>query len=219
MRIIKVTGTGNIRLKPDLMRLYITLSGREKEYARALERSSADTEKLRTLFDGLGFAREDLKTLSFTNDPAYEGYEDKHGNWRQKLVGYEFRHQLKLEFSFDNERLGKILKKLSAVGLTPEFSIGYAVKDTEAAKNELIAAAVADARKKAEILAGAADLALGEIQTIDYSISRPEMEVVTMRKMTFGAAMDAAAEETFSPNIQPDDITANDTVTVTWEIR
>ncbi|MBO4289985.1 MAG: SIMPL domain-containing protein [Lachnospiraceae bacterium] len=219
MRTIKVTGTGTVKLKPDIMRLRLDLNGKEKEYAKTLKRSSDDTEVLRGLFADLGFAKEDLKTLSFSADPVYEGYEDKQGRWRQRFVGYEYHHRLKLDFPFDNDRLGKILTRLAKAKVDPEFSIGYTVKDPEAAKNQLLAAAVKDAAEKAEILAAAAGVKLLGIQTMDYSIARVEMEVMPARKLmaTNDMAM-GAMEESMDLDIQPEDITASDTVTITWEL-
>ena len=219
MRTIKVTGTGTVKLKPDIMRLRLDLNGKEKDYAKTLERSSKDTEVLRSLFEDLGFAKEDLKTTGFSADPVYEGYEDKQGRWRQRFAGYEFHHRLKLDFPFDNDRLGKILAKLAKAKVDPEFSLGYTVKDPEAAKNQLLAAAVKDAAAKAEVLAEAAGVKLLGIQTMDYSIARVEMEVMPARKLmaTNDMAM-GAMEESMDLDIQPEDITASDTVTITWEL-
>lgn len=221
MRTIRVTGTGTVKLKPDTMRLHMDLSGKEKDYAKTIKRSSDDTDVLRTLFAELGFAKEDLKTTAFSADPVYEGYEDKQGRWRQRFVGYEFHHRMKLDFPFDNERLGKILTKLAKAKVEPEFSIGYTVKDPEAAKNQLLAAAVKDAAEKAKVLAGAAGEELASIQTMDYSIARVEMEVMPARKLMAAndRALGGMAEESMDLDIQPEDITASDTVTITWELR
>ena len=219
MRTIRVTGTGTVRLKPDTMQLDVMLSGKEKEYTKALERSAADTAVIRQLVLGQGFAEEDLKTLSFAADPAYEGYEDKHGNWRQRLTGYEFHHRLKLVFPFDNDRLGRLLYALSRSGVTPEFTVSYTVKDREAAKNGLLAAAVRDAGQKAEVLARAAGLALGAVQSIDYSVEQPAFEVRPMNKMLARPEMAVgAAADSLPLDIRPDDVTAEDTVTVVWEV-
>ena len=219
MRTIKVTGTGTVKLKPDTMRLHLDLNGKEKDYAKTLKRSSEDTETLRTLFAELGFAKEDLKTTAFSADPVYEGYEDKQGRWRQRFVGYEFHHRMKLDFPFDNGKLGQILTKLAKAKVDPEFSIGYTVKDPEAAKNQLLAEAVKDAAVKAEVLAAAAGVKLLSIQNMDYSIARAEMEVMPARKLMAANDMAfGAAEESMDLDIQPEDVTASDTVTITWEL-
>ena len=44
MRTIRVTGKGQIRVRPDMTRITVTLTGLYKEYSETLRRSSADTE-------------------------------------------------------------------------------------------------------------------------------------------------------------------------------
>ncbi len=169
MRTIRITGKGQVRLKPDVTRITITLTGLYKDYSETLRRSSEDTETLKDVLSGFGFARSDLKTLNFDVDTEYESYRDKNNNYKQRFTGYRFRHMLKVEFSSDNERLGKVLYALANCSVHPEFRISYTVKDPEAAKNLLLGKAVADAKDKAAVLTGAAGVSLKDIQSIDYS--------------------------------------------------
>ena len=219
MRTIRVTGKGQIKVRPDTTRITMTLDGLHRDYGETLRRSAEETETLKDVLSGFGFERADLKTLSFSVDTEYENYQDQNGVYRQRFAGYRFRHVLKLEFESDNERLGRILYALANCSVSPEFRISYTVKDPEAAKNRLLAAAVTDAAKKAEVLASAAGVKLSCIQNIDYSIALPEMEVHPARKlMAMNDAAYGGAEESMDLNIQPEEIVVNDTVTVTWEL-
>jgi len=220
-RTIKVTGTGSVSLKPDLTRLNITVRGTYKEYADTLKHSAEDTEALKDALEKLGFKRENLKTTSFNVDTRYEGYNDKNGNWRQRFMGYEFMHMLKLEFEPDNDLLGKTLYALAHSPVTPEFNVGYTVKDREAAKNLLIGKAVEDAVTKAQVLTKAANVSLGQILNIDYSFGDSAFEVMPMRMAPSQKA--SACEEDaccggYDMDVSPDDIRVTDTVTVVWEI-
>ena len=47
--------------------------------------------------------------------------------------------------------------------------MNYTIKDVEAAKNELLGKAVAESKKKAQVLTDAAGVKLGNIISIDYS--------------------------------------------------
>ena len=168
MKTIRVTGKGQLKVRPDLTRITMTLEGVSPEYGQSLRRSAEDTEQLRQLLAGFGFAGDELKTLSFSVDTEYEGYQEE-GVYRQRFVGYRFRHCMKVEFPSDNDRLGRVLYALAGCSLKPEFQLSYTVSDPEAAKNELLGRAVRDAKEKAAVLARAADVPLGEIQSIDYS--------------------------------------------------
>lgn len=105
---------------------------------------------------------------------------------------------------------------LAQTEVHPEFRINYTVKDTEAAKNKLLAKAVADSKEKAKVLAEAAGVILGDIVTIDYSWG--ELEIVARPVERCVMSTPNAATDSYQMDIEPDDIDVTDTVTVVWEI-
>ncbi len=219
-RIIKVTGRGGIKLTPDVTRITATIEGLRAEYSEATESSSETAERLRGALEQLGFARAQLKTLALGIDAEYEGYQDERGNYRQRFSGYRYRHTMKLEFPCDNALLGRTLYSLAHSGADPELQISYTVSDREAAKNELLSRAVADAKAKAAVLADAAGVALGGIRSIRCSDGEPALEVHPMHKAAFARSEEAAdsAFGSYNVDITPDDIEAFGSVTVVWEI-
>ena len=154
MRTIRVTGRGQIKVKPDTTRITMTLTDVFEEYCETLLRSSEDTEALKDVLSAFGFERSDLKTLSFNVDAEYERYRDKNNDYKQRFVGYRFDHVLKVEFKSDNDRLGRILYALANCIVRPEFRISYTVKDPEATKNLLLGKAITDAAEKAAVRRG-----------------------------------------------------------------
>ncbi len=216
MRTIRVTGRGQLKLHPDATRITVSLEGLYPEYGDALRRSSEDTESLRDLLEGFGFLRSELKTLSFQVDAEYEGYQEE-GVYRQRFSGYRYRHRMKVEFPSDNQRLGKLLYALARCPAKPEFSLSYTVGDPEAAKNALLGKAMADAREKAAVLGRAAEVSLGQIQSIDYSWGEISFESRPMER-SMPASAKTMAEGSFDMDIEPEDIRVSDTVTVLWEI-
>ena len=220
MRTIRVTGKGQLKLKPDTTRITVTLEGVFERYEETMRRSGSDTEQLRELIKAFEFEKSDLKTLSFHIETEYRGYEED-GVYKQRLVGYRYRHVMKLEFDSDNDRLGRILYALANSPLHPEFILSYTVKDPESAKNQLLGNAVADAKAKAAVIADAACVTLKDIQTIDYSWGRLDFEVRPMEMMSAdcaGGQMMRCKANSYDINIEPDDIDVSDTVTVVWEI-
>ncbi len=214
-RTVRVTGRGQLRLAPDTTRITISLSNVCREYADTLERSAKDSEVLRDALETLGFAREDLKTLSFNVDTEYENYRER-DTYKQRFMGYRYRHEMKLEFPSDNALLGRVLYALAHASLEPEFQIGYTVRDTEAAKNRLLAAAVADAREKAEVLSKAAGVDLKNLLTIEYTRGEIEFSSRPVNRML--ACKTANADAAYNLDIEPDEIAVSDTVTLVWEI-
>lgn len=214
-RTLRVTGSGMIRLKPDTVQITMTLEGMERVYADTLRRSADDTETLKSAIEAIGFAREDLKTRNYNVQTEYEGYQQD-GVYRQRLIGYRFRHELMIEFPWENERLGTVLDAVTETALTPEIRITYTVKDREAAKNALIGLAVADAKMKAEALANAAGVRLSNILHINYAIGESEFAV---RPVLYAGAARKMCADNAAPEIVPEDVAAEDTVTVVWRIE
>jgi|BioPla2DNA2_1021312.scaffolds.fasta_scaffold04289_12 uncharacterized protein YggE len=218
-RTIRVTGSGKISVKPDMIRLNINLEDVRETYEATLEQSTIQVEMLKDCFEKLGFAHSDLKTLRFNVDTEYESYRDERDVWQRKFVGYKFEHSLKIEFDADNKRLGQVLYALAHAPIRPEFRISYTVKDPASAKNQLLGKAIADSKEKAKVLTEAAGVQLGDIVTIDYSWGEVEFISHPMEKcMSLAEDCCMAAPSAYDIDIEPDDIDMSDTVTVVWRI-
>ena len=218
MRTIRVTGKGQIKVKPDTTRITVTLTGLYREYGETLRHSSEDTEALKDVLSLFGFGRTDPKTLSFSVDTEYESFRDKNNDYKQRFVGYRFSHILKIEFESDNDRLGELLYALAHGSVRPELRISYTVKDPEAAKNRLLGRAVTDAREKAAVLTQAGGVRLKDIQSIDYSWGEIEFECRPMRGAMLTECGEAPMAKSYDLDIEPDEIEVSDTVTIVWEI-
>ena len=215
-RTIKVTGKGKISVKPDRIRLYITQQASEKTYEKVIQESADKKRSINEVLKDIGFKNEDLKTLQFNVDTEYDEYRDNDNHWRKTFKGYRYTHRMKLEFPADNMILSKVLGALMKCPAKPEFSIEYTIADPEASKNELLGNAVADSRAKAEVLTRAAGVKLKDILTIDYSWGEIDFAV---RPMMLEARCMVEEGAGVNMDIEADDITVTDTVTVIWGIE
>lgn len=209
---IKITGKNEISKTPDGMELSFRLYGTNDDYGTALSLAIRGTDEVKSAVGACGVAVEELKTANFGVHPRYESFRDENGNYSQRFAGYEYSENLTLRLSRDNELLGRILEKVAALSAKPEFSVSFFLLDPESAKDELIAGAVADSRKKAEVLCDAAGVFLGELRAIDYSWQNIEIFERPVNGMAFASAKMADLA------MEPEDIRLSDSVTVTWEI-
>ena len=220
-RTIKVTGRGRLLVKPDTVRLTMTLEGTELEYEKALEQSAHMSEQIKDLFVRMNFERESIKTQYFNVRTEYEGYSGKDGKWKQRFKGYTYTHRLKVEFPSNQKRLGEILYALGHAAVRPEIHIEYTVAAPQKSKNELLAKAVSDAKQKAEVLASAAGVPLGELVSMDYSWGELEFVTRPMQPMALQErcmSVDASENEAYALDMEPEDIEVEDTVTMVWMI-
>ena len=219
-RTIRVTGKGNISVKPDIIRLRLSMEGIYPEYDETLQKSSEIVELLKDLVEKQGYERNELKTLYFNIDTEYESYQAKDKSWKRRFQGYKYVHRMKIEFPADNQRLGKMLYALAHCPLSPEFSIEYTVSDPEASKNELLGKAVKDSLKKASVLVEAADVKLGKIINIDYSWEEIDFVSKPLQEMSLRCCeLDESYSASYDMDIEPDDIDITDTVTVVWALE
>ena len=213
-RTIKVKGSAKASCPPDKITLSLTLEAADKEYQKTLDLAAEKLEKLQNAAAAAGFEKKELKTSSFNVTDEYEYVQaGVNGNHRQ-FVGYKCSHLLNLEFGMDMERLGKTLAALSGCGADSEFHIAFGVKDIDPLKKQLLAQAVRDAAEKAEILAGAAGVKLKEI----ISISCGDIDDNIVSPTTFNQPV-AAALRSVQPDITPEDVNADISVNVEWEIE
>ena len=215
-RTIRVKGKGKISVKPDMIRLDIIANEVCKEYDEVIEKSTLCIKKIKETVERAGLNGKELKTVKFDVDSKYESYRDKNGNYKSRLVGFQYTQKFYIQFSNDNLQLGKILYELSHCDVNVEFGIKHTVKDITAVKNELLSKAVQDSKTKAEILAKSSGVTLGDIINIDYSWG--EIEIYSEPIQNYCLA-ESTINEPYNIDIEADDIDVQDTVTIVWEIK
>lgn len=218
-KTMKITGKGKVSVKPDIIRLNMTMEESYKEYEVTLRQSSETTKILKELFVSLGFKNDDLKTRSFDINTKYESYKAKDQSWKKRLIGYTYTHHMFIEFDADTKKLGEILYALAHSVITPEISIEYTVSDPEKHKDKLLKNAIEDSKHKAEVLANAADVKLGDIVSIDYSWGEINFVSEPIQNFAFASAEKTTARAGYDIDIEADDIDVTDTVTVIWNIK
>lgn len=218
-KTMKITGKGKVSVKPDIIRLNMTMEESYKEYDLTLRQSSETIKILKELFVSLGFKNDDLKTRNFDINTKYESYKAKDQSWKKRLIGYTYTHHMLIEFDADNKKLGEILYALAHSVITPEISIEYTVSDPEKYKDELLKNAIEDSKHKAKVLAHAANIELGDIVSIDYSWGEINFVSEPIQNFAFASAEKTMSSPGYDIDIEADDIDVTDTVTVIWKIK
>ena len=70
-------------------------------------------KKIKETVERAGLNGRELKTVKFDVDSKYESYCDKNGNYKSRLVGFQYTQEFYIQFPNDNLQLGKILYELS----------------------------------------------------------------------------------------------------------
>lgn len=214
-RTITVKGIGTASVKPDFIAITLNIVSKDKEYAKSVEGANKRIELLQSAVVSSGFAKDDLKTLSFNVRTNYEGETDERGRYRNVFAGYVCRYTLRLSFDMNAKKLAETLTAISNSGADAEFSIKFTVKEPEKISAELLRAATENARQKAEILCAASGVKLGTLLNINYDwtdINVYSSSAYTM-EMERGAVSAGAV-----PEFEPEDINSSDSAEFVWEI-
>ena len=163
--------------------------------------------------DAARIPKKEIRSTHFSIDSAYEHRNDFRGENKRYFFGYRYSNDLKITFGNDSKRLGEMLLALSVCEANPEFSVYFFLKDRHAVEQALLEDAVRDAKEKAQILAAAGGVMLGKILSIDYDWG--EIEV---RSRVYAASSKMAYDSAPMIDLEPEDISNSDTVTVVWEI-
>ena len=213
MASVIVRGTGNISVKPDLIRLDLDVQSRSSDCGEAMEKAENSLSELRDIIEELGFERDDLKTADLNVHTEYESVPDENNVYHNVFKGYCCSHSMNIEFAMDTERLALVLRAVSASEAAPQLSIAFALKDEEAAREELIRLSAANARKKAELLCEASGVKLGKLLKISYD--RSDMSFVSQAR--YGMDMNCLRSSAKAVSIAPDDIKLTDFAEFEWE--
>lgn len=212
---IHIRGIGQVAQVPDLVVLSLTLSAQNSEYAAAMKIGSQQVEMLREAIVEAGFKADDLKTINFNVRAVYENEETKDAGskrYRQVFAAFECRHDLKLTFDFDNDKLNRALDTIAASLSQPKISIAFTVKDTDALNDKILKSAAKDARRKAKILCAASGVKLGKLLDINYSWDASRIQETIV-------CGECAPVDKNSFDMQPEELIASDSVDFLWEIE
>jgi hypothetical protein len=206
-RILSVTGEGTASAAPEVARVRV---GVVTESKTAREASEENARKMTRVVDALrkaGVPEDKIQTVQLTIDPAYD-----YGDGRQVLRGFQARNVVEAK-TRDLARLGDVLDAIIQVGGNTVEGILFELEDPGAAQARAMADAVDDARQKAEVLAKAARVELGEVQEISAGYGGP-IPLPSPRVAVMEARTEAAP-----PPVSPGELTITSSVQVVYRIK
>lgn len=171
-RQILVTGEAEAVMAPDMATLQLSVS-REAETARAaLDLNSAAMKEVISALREAGVASRDLQTSGLDIQPRYD-YPGPRNEHPPKLIGYTVRNSLGVRVR-ELDKLGGVIDRAVTLGVNQVGAIRFGNLDPGAALDKARAEAVHNALSRAEILADAAGLRLGEVLEIAEQSRVPE---------------------------------------------
>lgn len=216
-RVVTVTGTGEIKLRPDQTCLSVEVRSNHSTYADAYQVAETNLGELSAIMRDCGLESTLPKTTYFNiAHRTRSQYDEYHNYVGEEQIGYRLEQNIHIDLGMDNQLLTQLIRRIGKQMKDVEISVAFTTSDPRAAQNEMLALAVQDARAKAELMARAAGCKLGRVKTIDYN-EQPVHLFAQARKLA--AANDMMACTAESLDINADDVKATEQVTIVWYIR
>lgn len=184
-RLLSVSGEGVAHAAPDIALITLGAVSEAVTARDALDDNSATMTGLIDALKDEGLEDRDLQTSGFSVEPIFSQPPrdyDYSTPFRPEILGYRVRNNVNVRIR-DLERVGAILDRVVTLGANSITGPSFTVADPTPLEDEARRAAVADALRKAELYAEAADVELGPIQSIaeGFASAPQPMEAATMR--------------------------------------
>jgi len=169
---VVVIGEGTVKVTPDYAQIVSSVTTRAKTVREASDGNARIMAAANSALLQSGIAQRDIRTSRFSVQPAYAPPQQPPAE--PKLTGYSVSNQVTINIR-DLNKVGDILDHLITAGVTSVGSISFLVSDQSKALDQGRAAAIADARRIAEIYAQASQLRLGDVAwvTEDSAFAAP----------------------------------------------
>jgi uncharacterized protein YggE len=197
-RII-VAGDGSISVAPDYARIRSGVTSRAKTAKEAADANAKAMAAIMAALTGAGIESKDIQTSRFSVQPVYV-YAP---NTEPKLTSFSASNQVSVTIR-PIDKVSDVLDKLIAAGATDAGSVEFLHSDTTKTLDRAREAAMADARRKAEVYARAGGLNLGGVAWVTEDASFAPMPKVAMPRAALapgGPPPISAGEDTLSVHI------------------
>ncbi len=158
---ITVHGHAEIMLKPDIARLTVSVTTNAPHQADAARNNATQATALLKALKAAGIASDDIQTSGYTVQPQYEYPKDG----KQVLNGYQVTNSMDVTIR-NLDKIGAIIDKAVQSGATQIDGPNYDLANRSQGEGEALTAAIANARSKADLMAGAAGVSLGKLTSL-----------------------------------------------------
>ena len=205
---VTVSASGIVRLVPDKASVSFGVTTQEAAADLAQSKNAEAVDQVIAVLTGRGIEEKSIRTTNYSLYPQYE-YSDGVSH----IVGYIVCTTLLIQDQ-DIENVGKLLSDCVAAGVNNVDQVSFLCSGYDEAYQKALAEAVENARVKAEVLAKAAGMTLGEAVSVTEGWQDSSARYERSANYQY-SAKDTIAAPSFMPG--ESEIRAN--VTVTYSMK
>ena len=211
-RSITVSGEGTVSAKPDIATLSLGVQTTGDTARDALALNSEEMNGVIAALLQAGIGEDDIQTTGLNIYPVYDNRPVEPGGTRE-VVGYRATNNVTITVH-DIALAGTVLDVAVTAGANVASGIQFGLSDLNAIIDQALVASVENARAKAQVIADALGVTVGEpLVIIQEYIERPQANVYLARAE---AAFDAGG---FSPPVQGGSMSVTAYLRITFAIE
>ncbi|MCL5735443.1 MAG: SIMPL domain-containing protein [Actinobacteria bacterium] len=207
---ITVVGKAKVSSAPDEAVLSLSVETEAADPAKALDANSQSTQKVIDRLKSEGVEESAIRTANVTVYPI-RTYDPKTG--KESLTGYRAQNAVTVTLK-DALKVGKVLAAAVETGATNISGPEWRLSEANPMVTEALKQAVANARTKAEAVAAAQGVRLGDVVMMNEG--GVEIPVVPMYGADVAMGLSAKVAE---PPISPGTLDISATMTVTYGLN
>jgi uncharacterized protein YggE len=216
VRTITVSGTGEVKVKPDTALFTIQVSELKDTTTEALQETSSKMNKLRTILESFSIDEKDLQLQSLSLRPEYDWIDGK-----QVLKGQRASQSIQVKVTGidkDTKKLGNIIDDLGQVSNITLGNITFDKDDKTEAIRQARKLAVEKATEKARVLALASNMVLGAPITIGNTASESIVQERTYQPKVLMATA-SMAEGNASTDTPAGNLDVTSSITIVYQME
>lgn len=207
-------GKAMTEVTPDISIININVSATHLNYGKAMDLLQQKADETKRFLNKKGIAKSYITSENFAINKEY-AYENR----KQVNKGYKATLSIKLEFKNDLKQVNKVLNALGESSPEAEVNIWHKVSQElqDKVNDQLIEAAIKDAKHKAELIAKNTNQVIYRIQKINYGVE--EKQSVAPHIESKYMAMDRSlAEVNNNLSIQPEPRQSSTEIIIYWSL-
>jgi uncharacterized protein YggE len=161
--ILTASGEGVVMATPDIAVVNIGVVTNDRTAEAALAANAKDMNEVIAAMKAAGIADKDIGTSGFYVNPIYP--PEREQGQPQKVQSYRVTNEVRVTIR-DFAKAGAILDKVINAGTNEVNGISFELSDRVGPADDALKAAVADASRKAGIMADAAGLKIVRMQSL-----------------------------------------------------
>jgi len=191
-RNITVVGEGTANVVPDLAMIQAGVTTQGKTAREASEANSTAMTNVLAALKANGIAERDIQTAQFSIRPVH----DSRREGDNRIVGFQATNQISVRVRA-LAKIATVLDQMIAAGANNVSGIEFTVSERSRLLDNARTQAVAEARRKADLLARAAGVRMGRATAIiEHSGAPMPVERMTMRAAPAASVPIEAGEQT-----------------------